>query len=275
MKILLVEDDEPTAWVLNKALSDHHYMVTIATDGQMGLELAQAFTYDLLVLDVLVPKMDGITLCRHLRSKGYQSPIILLTALDTSTERVMGLDAGADDYVVKPFDLEELTARIRALLRRGNSTLPPLLTWGDLRFDPSNSEFSYKGKLLRLTPKEYTLLELFLLNPRRIFSRSAIIDRLWSDRESPGEETVTSHVKSLRQKLKAAGATADLIETLYGLGYRLKSLSESEQSVSSAPSSLTPDTQLQSKIVDRERQGRQGGQGGEKVLRMNATRYLS
>ncbi|MBD1803922.1 response regulator [Microcoleus sp. FACHB-SPT15] len=228
MKILLVEDDEPTALVLKEALSTHHYIVTLATDGQTGLELAQAYTYDLLLLDVLVPKMNGMTLCRQLRSEGYQSPILLLTALDNSTDRVMGLDAGADDYLVKPFDIEELMARIRALLRRGNSTLPPVLSWGELQFDPGASEFSYAGKILRLSAKEYSLLELFILNPRRVFSRSAMIDRLWSDEEYPEENTVTAHIKTLRKKLKAVGATSDFIETMYGLGYRLKSLPEKE-----------------------------------------------
>lgn len=236
MKILLVEDDEPTAWALKEALGTHHYIVTIASDGETGLELAQAYTYDLLLLDVLVPKMDGISICRHLRSIGYQNPILLLTALDTNSDRVMGLDAGADDYLVKPFDIEELTARIRAVLRRGSSTLPPVVTWGELRFDPGASEFSYAEKLLRLTAKEYSLLELFVLNPRRVFSRSAMIDRLWSDEEYPEENTVTAHIKSLRQKLKAAGATADFIETMYGLGYRLKPLPEEELPVHETPS---------------------------------------
>lgn len=238
MKILLVEDDEPTAWALNQALSSHHYVVTIATDGQIGLELAQAFSYDLLLLDVMVPKIDGITLCRQLRSEGYQSPILLLTALDSNSDRVMGLDAGADDYIVKPFDLEELTARIRALLRRPNSTLPSILAWGKLRFDTSTNEVSYGEKVLRLTPKEYSLIKLFLLNPQRIFSRSFILDRLWSEQESPGEETITTHVKNLRQKLKAAGASAGFIEKVYGLGYRLQPLSEldaQEESLSKAP----------------------------------------
>lgn len=236
MKILLVEDDEPTAWVLKESLDTHHYIVTIATDGQTGLELVQAYTYDLILLDVLIPKMDGMTLCRNLRSIGYQTPILLLTSLDTKTDRVMGLDAGADDYLVKPFDTEELMARIRALLRRGSSTLPPVITWGDLRFDPAASEFSYAGKLLRLSAKEYSLLEFFVLNPQRIFSRSTIIDRLWSDEEYPEEGTVTAHIKNLRKKLKAAGATADFIEMIYGLGYRLKLLPEQESSVDETPS---------------------------------------
>jgi DNA-binding response OmpR family regulator len=229
MKILLVEDDEPTAQALKEALGAHHYIVTIATDGQTGLELAQAFTYDLLMLDVLLPKVDGIAVCRYLRSTGYQRPILLLTALDNSTDRVMGLDAGADDYLVKPCDMEELMARIRALLRRRSSTLPPVIIWGELRFDSSTNEFSYGGNVLRLTAKEYSLLELFLLHPRRVYSRSAVIDHLWPDEKYPEENTVTSHIKSLRKKLKAAGATADLIETLHGVGYRLKPSPDSDK----------------------------------------------
>lgn len=243
MKILLVEDDEPTAWALNQALSSHHYIVTIATDGQVGLELAQAFIYDLLLLDVMVPKIDGITLCRQLRSEGYQSPILLLTALDSNSDRVMGLDAGADDYIVKPFDLEELTARIRALLRRPTSTLPSTLSWEKLRFDTITNKVSYGGKIIRLTPKEYSLIKLFLLNPQRVFTRSIILDRLWSDQDSPGEETITTHVKNLRQKLKAAGASAGFIEKVYGLGYRLQPLSDmeaQEESFNKVPSAPLP-----------------------------------
>ena len=228
MKILLIEDDEPTALALKEALSAYHYTVTIASDGQIGLELAQAFTYDLLLLDVIIPNMDGVTLCRHLRYQGYQSPILLLTALDNSTQRVVGLDAGADDYLVKPFEIEELEARMRALLRRGNSTLPPVIRWGELQFDPSRSEFIYEETPLRLTAKEYRLLELFLLNPRRVYSRSAILDHVWAEQEYPTDNTVTAHIKSLRHKLKAAGATTDFIETLYGLGYRLNPLVENQ-----------------------------------------------
>jgi DNA-binding response OmpR family regulator len=239
MKILLVEDDEPTAWALKKSLISHNYIVTIANDGQTGLELAQTFAYDLLLLDVMVPKIDGITLCRQLRSSGSQSPILLLTALDSNSDRVIGLDAGADDYIVKPFDLEELNARIRALLRRPNSTLPSILTWGNLRFDTNTNEANFGDKLIRLTPKECGLIKLLLLNPQRIFSRRIILDRLWSDQESPGEETITTHVKNLRQKLKAAGASADFIEKVYGLGYRLKPLSElADQSTSKDSLSL-------------------------------------
>jgi DNA-binding response OmpR family regulator len=134
----------------------------------------------------------------------------------------VGLDAGADDYVIKPFDLQELLARIRALLRRGNATLLPILEWGLLRLNPSTCDVAYGVEPLRLTPKEYQLMELFLRSGNRVLSRAAIIDHLWSFSDPPSEETVKVHLKELRRKLKSAGAPADFIETVYGLGYRLK-----------------------------------------------------
>ncbi len=235
MKILLVEDDTLTVSLLTQALNSHNYNVNAAADGETALHLVQAYDYDLIVLDVLIPKLDGISLCRKLRSSGCQMPILLLTALDSSNDRVQGLEAGADDYVVKPFNLEELIARIRALLRRGKATLSSTnLTWEKLQVNPDTTEVTYAEKVLHLTPKEYNLLELFLRNPRRIFSRSAILDRIWSAGEFPQEEAVTAHIKGLRQKLKAAGMTVDLVETVYGLGYRLKSLPEDIESQKAA-----------------------------------------
>ncbi|MFL9458235.1 response regulator [Tolypothrix bouteillei VB521301_2] len=212
-------------------LFEQRYLVDIAVDGQDGWELAAVCNYDLILLDVILPKIDGISLCRQLRQDGYQMPILLLTAKDTKTDKVMGLDAGADDYLVKPFDFQELAARIRALLRRGNSSLPPILEWENLRLDPSSCEVSYASEALHLTSKEFSILELFLRNSQRVFSRSAIIDKLWSANEDPpAENTIKSHIKSLRQKLKAAGASYDFIETVYGLGYRLKPLSHEQTS---------------------------------------------
>jgi DNA-binding response OmpR family regulator len=239
MKILLVEDDTITINLLTQALNSHNYNVNTAADGEIALLLAQAYDYDLIVLDVLIPKLDGISLCRELRSSGCQMPILLLTALDSRSNLVEGLEAGADDYVVKPFNIEELIARIRALLRRGKATLSStILTWEKLQVNPDTTEVTYGEKVLHLTPKEYNLLELFLRNPRRIFSRSAMLDRIWSAGEFPQEEAVTAHIKGLRHKLKAAGMTVDLVETVYGLGYRLKSLPEDIQSPKVARATL-------------------------------------
>ncbi|MDF5714250.1 MAG: response regulator [Rhizonema sp. NSF051] len=221
MKILLIEDDQSIASILKKALTAYNYQIEIVNDGQTGLEFVKAFNYDLLLLDVMLPKLDGISLCQQLRSEGYQMPILMLTANDSTTTRVMSLDVGADDYVIKPFETSELIARIRALLRRGREVLPTVLTWENLHLNFNTREVTYDSKLLRLTPKEYSLLELFLRNPCRIFSRSALLDRIWLSSEIPGEEAVTTQIKGLRQKLKAVGITVDLIETVYGFGYRL------------------------------------------------------
>ena len=225
MKILIVEDDERLSEVIQKALINQHYLVELAPDGQLGLELAQAFEYDLILLDLNLPKLDGISVCRQLRQGGDRTPILLLTAQDSSTKKVTGLDAGADDYIVKPFDLPELLARIRAWLRRGSATLVNL-EWGKLRLVPSHCQVTYDGQLLSLTAKEYALLELLLRHPHRIFSQSDLLSRLWSYDKTPSENAVRTHVKSLRQKLKQAGAV-ELIETVYGLGYRLKEPSAS------------------------------------------------
>ncbi|MEM7797075.1 MAG: response regulator [Cyanobacteria bacterium P01_C01_bin.118] len=221
VKILLVEDDTVLAEALVRALSAEHYAVDVATDGQMGWGLASVSSYDLILLDVMLPKLDGISLCRRLRSHGIQTSILLLTAQDDSQSKVLGLDAGADDYVTKPFNLAELLARIRALQRRESVTLLPVLTWEALSLDPSTREVTHQGKPIYLRPREYDLLELFLRNPQRVFSRGAILDHLWSFEGSPGEETITAHIKGLRQHLKAAGVRHDPIETVYGIGYRL------------------------------------------------------
>ncbi|MEA5535649.1 response regulator transcription factor [Crocosphaera sp. XPORK-15E] len=222
MKILLVEDDENIAIPVAEDLDDRNYVVEVAPDGQAAWELLDVFDYDLILLDVMLPKIDGIALCRQLRSSGCKTPILMLTARDTIDDRVKGLDAGADDYLLKPFDLEELSARIRALLRRGETHLPPILTWGELCLAPSSCEVSYQGQIINLSPKEYRLLEFFLRHPRRMFNRAQILDHLWSIDRLPEETTIKAHISSLRQKLKAAGMTSDIIETVYGLGYRLK-----------------------------------------------------
>jgi diguanylate cyclase (GGDEF)-like protein len=222
MRILVVEDDEFIASALHMVLSEQNYAVEIAADGEAGWALVQTYEYDLILLDVMLPKLDGIEFCRRLRSQGYKMPILLITGRDSSHDKAIGLDAGADDYLVKPFDQEELFARVRALLRRGNTSISPVLEWGELQLDPSSCEVTYRGQALQLTPKEYALLELFLRNNRRVFSCSAILDHIWSFDKTPGEEAVRTQIKGLRQKLKAVGAPADLIETVYGIGYRLK-----------------------------------------------------
>lgn len=232
MQILIVEDDVQLSEVLTEALTRRQYTVDVARDGAIALELAEAIAYDLIILDVTLPKVNGIQFCQQLRTTEAQkhkqsrsaTPVLMLTARDTVADKIIGLDAGADDYVTKPFDLEELMARVRALLRRGVSTSQLNLHWGHLQLHPSTHEAVYDGQLLTLTPKEYALLELLVASGRRILSRSGIIEQLWSVDDSPVAETVNSHIRGLRHKLKALGAPDDFIETVHGLGYRLKQL---------------------------------------------------
>ncbi|GAB4143278.1 MAG: hypothetical protein Fur0046_20260 [Cyanobacteria bacterium J069] len=187
MKLLLVEDDRRIALALAEALTDQGYAVDLAADGQMGWDLLEAYDYSLVILDVMLPGLNGIQICRRMRQRGNTTPVLMLTARDTSSDKVMGLDAGADDYVVKPFDLKELLARIRALLRRGGTALPPVLEWRCLSLNPATCEVTYDGQNLALTPKEYGLLELFLRSGGRTLNRSAILNHLWASEEPPGE----------------------------------------------------------------------------------------
>jgi len=220
MRILLIEDDEVLRDILTRSLTEQRYVVDMAEDGQMGWQYAQEGTYDLLLIDVGLPRLDGISLCQRLRAEGYSTPILLMTGRDAAEERIRGLDAGADDYLTKPLDLGELQARVRALLRRGEVSPTSILAIGALRLNPVSCEVTYEEQPLKLTPKEYSLLELFLRNPSRVFSRGHIVEHLWTFDDPPLEESVKAHIKGLRRRLKTVGA-ADLIENVYGLGYRL------------------------------------------------------
>jgi DNA-binding response OmpR family regulator len=222
MRILLVEDDDRIARPLAEDLSHQNHIVDLAHDGLEGWKYAQAIDYELILLDLMLPKLDGITLCKQLRTSGSQALILMLTARDTISDKVVGLDAGADDYLVKPFELEELAARIRALARRSPETKPPILTYGALQLDPSSHKVAHAGKDLSLTPKEYMLLECFLRNPLQMLTRSFLLDRLWELDKTAGEETIKTHLTNLRRKLKTAGAAENMIETVYGVGYRLQ-----------------------------------------------------
>jgi len=223
MRILIVEDDDRIARPLAEDLRHQHHIVDLASDGLEGWDFTQAIAYDLILLDIMLPKLDGLSLCRQLRQIQSPSLILMLTAKDTMSDKVLGLDAGADDYLVKPFDLEELAARIRALSRRHREILPCAIAYGKLHLDPCLCEVTYDDTPLDLTPKEYIILEYFLRHPQQVLTRSAILDKLWECDRSSGEGTVRTHLTNLRQKLKAAGSPDNLITTIYGIGYRLGS----------------------------------------------------
>ncbi|WP_017296908.1 response regulator transcription factor [Nodosilinea nodulosa] len=222
MKILIVEDDLRIASPLAKDLRYQHHIVEVAQDGLEGWACASSGDYDLVLLDVMLPKLDGITLCRQLLQAHSATLILMLTARDTTQDKVVGLDAGADDYLVKPFTLEELSARIRALARRSRDPVPPCLTYGDLSLAPATQTVTFRTTVLPLTPKEYVILEYFLRHPRQVVSRPALLDKLWEFDQTSGEGTVKTHITNLRSKLKAAGCLTPFIQNVYGMGYRLE-----------------------------------------------------
>jgi DNA-binding response OmpR family regulator len=231
MRILLVDDDRALVELLTKTLSQQSYAIDVATDGEQGWIYGSTYTYDLIILDWFLPELDGIKLCQRFRAHNYDTPIILLTSRNGSQNKIKGLDAGADDYICKPFDVDELAARIRALLRRLNCHFLPELRWGDLQLNPCSSEVTYQGKSLLLTAKEYRMLELFLRHSQEVLTVEDIIDNLWSSTEYPAVATVRSHLRRLRQKLKEAGFPDDLISTVRGQGYCLKPLPQDNDDV--------------------------------------------
>jgi two-component system response regulator MprA len=219
-RILIIEDDPAILKVLQRGLAYEGYTVDVATDGRTGLNLAHDHHPDLVILDWMLPGMDGLEVCRRLRLQGGL-PILMLTAKDTIQDRVQGLDAGADDYIVKPFNLDELTARIRALFRRTQTERNQVYQFGDLTMDSDSRQVTRGKRLVPLTAKEYELLELFLRHPRQVLTREVIFDRVWGY-DFGGESNVLEvYIRYLRQKLEAADETR-LIHTVRSVGYVLR-----------------------------------------------------
>jgi two-component system OmpR family response regulator len=221
VRVLVVEDAVRMAGLLKRALKEEGHAVDVAVDGPQGLWLATENEYGAIVLDVMLPGMDGFQLCRRLRESEAWAPVLMLTARDGVTDRVRGLDAGADDYLVKPFSLLELAARLRALARRDGRGRPPVLAEGDLRLDPASKRAWRDGTELHLSPKEYGLLELFLRHPGQVLTRSAIIEAVWDFAYDGGSNVVDQYVNYLRRKIDAPFGRRDL-ETVRGMGYRLR-----------------------------------------------------
>jgi len=221
VRVLVVEDEARMAGLLKRALQEEGHAVDIASDGPEGLWLAKENAYEAIVLDVMLPGLDGIQLCRRLRESGSWVPVLLLTARDSVGDRVRGLDAGADDYLVKPFSLLELAARLRALARRGDRPRPAVLAEGDLRLDPAAKRAWRAGTEVQLTPKEFALLEFFLRHPGRVLTRSQIIEAVWDFAYDGGSNVVDQYVKYLRRKVDVPFGRHD-IETVRGMGYRLR-----------------------------------------------------
>ena len=226
MRVLVVEDETRMASVLKRALEEEGHVVDVAADGTDGLWLATENPYGAIVLDVMLPDFDGFELCRRIRGNGQWVPVIMLTARDSVGDRVRGLDAGADDYLVKPFSLAELAARLRALARRDDRPRPVVLAEGDLSLDPAAKRAWRAGTELHLSPKEFTLLELFLRHPGDVLTRSRIIEAVWDFAYGGGSNVVDQYVNYLRRKIDTPFGRHD-IETVRGMGYRLRRAAES------------------------------------------------
>lgn len=222
MRVLVIDEERRLALYIKKGLEEHHFAVDVARDGEEGLFHAEVNEYDVIVLDLLLPKKDGMTVLRELRKKGSRVPVLILTARDAVSDKVAGLDAGADDYLTKPFAFLELLARMRALLRRGTVEPQVQLQVGDLVMDLAAHRVSRSGKTVQLTSKEFALLEFFLRNPDRVLTRTAIAEHVWDYRfEETLSNVIDVFINRLRNKLNRDCALK-LIHTVKGVGYILK-----------------------------------------------------
>lgn len=221
MRILLVEDNRRLSDSLKRSLMDDKYAVDTAYDGQEGEELAELTPYDVIILDVMLPRKDGIEVCRSLRNRRLKTPILMLTARDALEDRVLGLDSGADDYLVKPFELAELRARLRALLRREAEDKGGLITIADLILDPATHFVQRGGQPVELTAREYALLEYLMRNPNRLITRQMAENHLWSYDATVMSNVVDVYIRRLRSKIDDP-FDVKLIETIRGSGYRLR-----------------------------------------------------
>jgi DNA-binding response OmpR family regulator len=219
VRVLVVEDSAKMAEAIRKGLTQNGLVVDVRRTGFEGEEAAVSSAYDVIVLDLMLPDRDGIDVCRALRRRGVATPILMLTALSDTETKIAGLDSGADDYLTKPFDFDELVARIRALLRRGRATEASVLTYGDLVFDLARRTVARAGRALRLSGKEMALLEYLMRHPDRVLTRQSIVEKVWGYDDQPGSNVIDVHVSSLRRKIDR-DFDAPLIHTVVGTGYR-------------------------------------------------------
>jgi two-component system, OmpR family, copper resistance phosphate regulon response regulator CusR len=220
MRILVVEDNPKMAHFIQQGLSEHGYVVDVAGTGREGEERATGGEYDLIILDVMLPDQDGLQTCRNLRLRKIARPVLMLTALSTTDDKVRGLDVGADDYLTKPFEFDELVARVRALLRRGQATESSRLRYADLEMDLLTRSVTRGGERIKLTAKEFALLECFLRSPERVLTRTAIAERVWDMNFDADSNVIDVYVSMLRRKIDKDYDTR-LIQTIVGSGYML------------------------------------------------------
>jgi DNA-binding response OmpR family regulator len=221
MRLLIAEDDLSLGQSIKKGLEEQHYAVDLVMDGPEALTMSQLISYDLVILDVMLPHIDGFEICKRLRKRGLTMPILFLTARGDVESRVTGLDLGGDDYLIKPFAFREFEARVRALLRRESVSKTTQLSFLDITLDTQTHEVWRNGRQLTLTAKEYVLLEVFLRHPRQVLSRSMIAERLWNEEAENLSNVIDVYVGYLRRKL-CEGGEPNVIQTIRGFGYQLK-----------------------------------------------------
>ncbi len=226
-RVLVIEDDRDISRLLSLHLGDEGYSVTVASDGQAGLREALAKPFDIIILDLILPGMDGLEVCRRIRSRPDYTPVLMLTAKSTEVDRIVGLEMGADDYLVKPFNVRELLARVKALFRRveaireREATGPKkVIRAGDLTIDSERREVTVRGKPVHLTAREFTLLTEFARHPGRVYTRAQLLDKVWGYSYQGYEHTVNSHINRLREKIERNPAAPGYILTVRGVGYK-------------------------------------------------------
>jgi len=219
-KILLVEDEEDLSQLIGEWLKGEHHTVETVANGEDALDRLRFYKYDIVVLDWILPKATGLEVCKQYRSSGGTTPILLLTAKKHVDEKEAGLDAGADDYLTKPFEMKELSARIRALLRRPQAFSGSKLQVGDLSLEPNTFKVMRGTDEINLLPKEFALLEFLMRHPNQVFSAEALLDRVWSSDSEASPETIRTYIKRLRKKVDVEGK-ASILSTVHGVGYKL------------------------------------------------------
>jgi two-component system copper resistance phosphate regulon response regulator CusR len=221
MRLLVIEDDQRIANLLRQGLEEEGYQVVVASDGRSGLDLGRTEQFDMIILDLMLPQLDGNEVARSLREEGNRTPILMLTARDSNQDIIRGLNLGADDYITKPFSLDVFLARVRAVSRRGPIPTPAILRVGDLDVDPAAHVVSRAGRAIPLTPREFTLLELLARSSPRVITRQAILEGVWGYHSEVSANNVEAFVSALRSKIDTAGGLK-LIHTIRGVGYCLK-----------------------------------------------------
>lgn len=223
VKILLIEDEPKTVQSLKQGLEENNYAVEVAYDGLMGYQLATRNAYQLIISDIIIPGLNGLELCRKLRIEGIQTPILMLTALSTTDDKIEGFDAGADDYLAKPFDFKEFLARVKALIKRSNQTMieAQVLKFADLELDLSSKIVSRSGQKINLTAKEFQLMEYFLRNQEKVISKAEIAESIWEVEDENSSNLIEVYVNYLRKKVDK-GFSSKLIHTQFGMGYILR-----------------------------------------------------